>query len=76
MDIIGPHYTSEQTVDHKFLLPTVMDAMFKFHQYGFETSAIVCDGASSNLSMIKEMTGADRKAYGYVKYYNNNYSQK
>ena len=66
MDIIGPHYTNEQTMDHKFLLPTMMDAMFKFHKCGFETCAIVCDGASSNLTMIKEMTGADRKAYGYV----------
>ena len=44
----------------------MMDAMFKFHKCGFETCAIVCDGASSNLTMIKEMTGADRKAYGYV----------
>ena len=66
VDIIGPHYTSEVTVDHKFLLPTVMDAMFKFHKCGFDTSAIVCDGASSNLTMIKEMTGADRTAYGWV----------
>ena len=67
MDIISPHYTSEETADHTFLLPTVMDAMFKFHKCGFETCAIVCDGASSNLSMIKVMTGADRKAYGWVK---------
>lgn len=64
VDIVGPHYTSEETADHKFLLPTVVDAIFKFHRCGFETVCIVCDGASSNLSMIKEMTGVERKAYG------------
>ena len=37
-----------------------------FHKCGFETSAVVCDGAATNLSMIKELTGAERKAYGYV----------
>ena len=43
-----------------------MDAIFKFHKCGFETCAVVSDGASSNLTMIKELTGAERKAYGYV----------
>ena len=64
--MIGPHYTSDGTLHHKFLLPTVMDAIFKLHKCGFETCVVVCDGASSNLTMIKELTGAERKAYGYV----------
>lgn len=50
---------------HKVLLPTLMDAIFKFHKCGFETCAVVCDGASPNLCMVKEMSGAERKAYGY-----------
>ena len=66
VDVVGPHYTSDGTIHHKFLLPTLMDAMFKLHKCGFETCAIVCDGASSNLTMIKELTGSERKAYGYV----------
>ena len=66
VDVIGPHYTSDGTVHHKFLLPTLMDAMFKLHKCGFDTCAVVCDGASSNLSMIQELTGSERKAYGYV----------
>ena len=47
-------------------LPTLMDVIFKLHKCGFETCAVVCDGASSNLVMIKELTGAERKAFGYV----------
>lgn len=65
MDIVGPHYTSDGTMHHKFLIPTLMDAIFKFHLSGFETVAVVCDGASSNLAMIKEMSGTSSKAYGY-----------
>ena len=64
--MIGPHYTSDGTLHHKFLLPTLMDAIFKLHKCGFETCVEVCDGASSNLTMIKELTGAERKAYRYV----------
>ena len=41
-----------------------MDTIFKFHKYGFKTTAIVCDGASSNLSMIKVLSGCPAKAYG------------
>ena len=32
-----------------------MDTMFKFHEFGFKTVAVICDGASSNLSIIKLM---------------------
>jgi hypothetical protein len=41
-----------------------MDAMFKFHMFGFKTVAVVCDGATSNLSMIKVLSGSEPKAYG------------
>ena len=36
-------------------------------QVGFKTVAVVCDGASSNLSMIKLMPGDDAKVYGYAR---------
>ena len=49
-------------MDHKALLPTLMDVIFKFHVCGFDTCAVVCDGASSNLTLNKELTGAGRKA--------------
>ena len=52
------------TIQHKFLIPCLMDAIFKFHRFGFKTVAVVCDGASSNLSMIKVLSGSKAKAYG------------
>ncbi len=57
-------YTSDSTFSHDKLCPILMDAIQQFHLYGFKTLAVVCDGATSNMSMIKEMSGALPKAYG------------
>ena len=51
-------------MDHKVLLMALMDVIFKFHTCGFDTYGVVCDGAALNLIKIKELTGAERKAYG------------
>ena len=64
VDIVGPHYSSDGSIHHKFLLPTLMDAIFKFHKCGFDTSAVVCDGAAANLTLIKELSGSQTGAYG------------
>ena len=58
-DIIGPYYTSASTMKSKFLFPCVMDAIYQFHLFSFETSLIICDGASSNLTMLKALCGRD-----------------
>ncbi len=63
-DVIGPHYTNDKTFPHDKLCPILIDAIQQFHLCGFKTVAVVCDGASSNMSMIKEMSGAPAKAYG------------
>lgn len=34
-----------------------MDAMRKFHFWGFKTSVLIGDGASPNLTMFKRLTG-------------------
>ena len=34
-----------------------MDAVKKFHFWGFRTSVLIGDGVSSNLSMFKTLTG-------------------
>ena len=57
VDVVGPHYTSDSMLDHKFLLPLLMDAIFKFHKRGFQTVAVVCASASHNLTLVKIMTG-------------------
>ena len=45
-------------------MPCLMDAMFRFHKFALKTVAVVCDGATSNLSMIKVLIGTEAKAYG------------
>ena len=54
-DIIGPYYTSEGGLKSKFLLACLFDAMRQFHQFNFNVSAVVCDGASSNLTALKTL---------------------
>ena len=64
-DILGPYYTSSESMKAKFILSTLYDTMFILHLYGFETKVIVCDGASANLSSIKILTGFGSGAFGH-----------
>jgi len=56
-DIVGSYYTSTGPFKAKSMLPCVMDALRKFYSHGFKVYAFVCDGASSNLTMIKTLLG-------------------
>ena len=62
-DIVGPYYTSSGSFKSKSIVPCVMETIKLFHLYNFKTIALVCDGASSNLSTLKASTG-DHGAYG------------
>lgn len=44
----------------------LLDAIHQFHICGFETDAVIFDVASPNMTMVKEMSGAPRKAYRSV----------
>ena len=55
-DIVGPYFTSDSTIDSKFTL-CVMETIKLFQLHGLSTSLLVCDGASSNLSLIKATHG-------------------
>ena len=57
-DIIGPYYTSEGGLKSKFLLACLYDAMRQFHQFNFKVVAVVCDGASANLTALCHRQGA------------------
>ena len=54
-DIIGPYFSSAGGLGAKFILATLFETMHVFQLYGFKTKAIVCDGASPNLSSIKTL---------------------
>ena len=58
-DVVGPYYTICGSFKAKRMLPCVMYAIGKFHNYGFSVCALVCDGASSNLRMIKTLLGKE-----------------
>ena len=59
LDIMGPYYTSDGPFDAKFMLACVLDSMRKFHMYGFKVCLLICDGASSNLTMCKTLMNYD-----------------
>ena len=63
-DIIGPYYTSSGGLKNKFLVACVFDAMRQFQQFNFAVMAVVCDGASSNLTALKALCHR-QGAYGH-----------
>ena len=56
-DIIGPYYSSSESLKGKFILACVFEVMKIFQLYGFQTSVLECDGASANLTALKMSTG-------------------
>ena len=51
--IIGPYFNCAKTWDHSFLYDCVMRTIKAFSLYHFRVKAMVCDGASSNLALLK-----------------------
>ena len=58
-DVIGLYFTVSSTMESKFLHSMVTRTMLAFVQHGFSARALLCDGASSNLSLLKLMCGID-----------------
>lgn len=56
-DIVGPYLALAGSVECKFLHVFVSEAMLLFHKFQFSVRALLCDGASSNLSLIKLLSG-------------------
>ena len=52
-DIIGPYFTIPSTMEAKFLHGIVVRTMLAFTQFGFGVRALLSDGASANLSLMK-----------------------
>ena len=49
-DIVGHKF---QTLESKFTLSCILETIKLFHLHGLLTSLLVCDGASTNLAVIK-----------------------
>ena len=56
-DVVGPYYTGSGSFESKHLVGIVLETMKVFHLFGFNTSVLVCDGASMNLTTIKATMG-------------------
>ena len=57
-DTVGPYFTCSKTMESKFvLLSCVYETIKLFYMHGLNTFLIVCNGASSNLSVIKATHG-------------------
>ena len=56
-DIIGPYFTCPSTVETCFLHSIVTRTILAFTQFGFGVRALLCDGASTNLSLLKLLCG-------------------
>lgn len=62
-DVYGPYFTTHSSLDAKFTLACVLDTLRLLHDFGFKTCALICDGAATNLAVIKSMMGV-RGAFG------------
>ena len=50
-DIVGPYFTSSDSVDGKFILSCVLETVKLFQTHGLKTSLLVCDGNAANLTI-------------------------
>ena len=56
-DVIGPYFTCPSTIETRFLHSIVTRTVLAFSQFGFGVRALLCDGASTNLSLLKLLCG-------------------
>jgi hypothetical protein len=56
-DVIGPYFTCPSTVETCFLHSIVVRTMLAFTQFGFSVRALLCDGTSTNLALLKLLCG-------------------
>jgi len=57
LNVIGHYFTGANSWHHKFLLECVTRTTQAFILYDFHVRVLVCAGASSNLTLIKLLSG-------------------
>jgi len=60
-DLVGPYFPIEASITSSTLQEFVMLCLKAFTAYGFKVVIVLCDGASSNLTVLKILTGYERK---------------
>ena len=56
-DVVGPYFNSLSSLETTSLHSMVIRTMLIFTQFGFGVRALLCDGASSNMSLLKLLCG-------------------
>lgn len=54
-DVLGPYFTLSGTVEAQQLHSIVIKTLLVFNQFNFRVRGFLCDGASSNLALIKQL---------------------
>lgn len=62
-DMIGPYFSIGNSMDSSVLQELVMMTLKAFTSYGFKVSILLCDGASSNLTLMKILSGQPRAQF-------------
>ena len=62
-DLVGPYFPIEKSKASSTLQEFVMLCLKAFTSYGFKVAIILCDGASSNLTVLKMLTGYERSQF-------------
>ena len=55
-DVVGPYFTASESLETASLYSMVTRTMLAFLHFGFGVRALLCDGASSNLSLLKVLS--------------------
>ena len=56
-DLVGPYFPIEASITSS----TLQEFVKAFTAYGFKVAIVLCDGASSNLTVLKILTGYEKK---------------
>lgn len=54
-DVVGPYFTLSGSIEAQQLHSFVTKTMLLFVQHGFRIHGLLCDGASSNLALLKQL---------------------
>lgn len=59
-DVVGPYFPLAGSIEAQQLHSFVTKTMLVFTQYGFSIHGLVCDGASSNLTLLKQLCNHEK----------------
>jgi len=66
-DVVGPYFPFERSIDTNMLQEMFLACFKVFTAYGFRVAIILCDGASTNLTLLKILCG-----HPHAQFSNNN----